>query len=83
VTGPDPLTRSRVAATLGELVEDLSADAVIVAVTRRRAGMTETFAVPFGNHHTTRGLAEFVYEALGPDDATDGDDAEETEEADE
>tara|TARA_R100001086_G_scaffold169725_2_gene92495 strand:+ start:2542 stop:2802 length:261 start_codon:yes stop_codon:yes gene_type:complete len=74
---PDQKTRQRIAAILGETVEDLSADAVIVAVTRRVAGGTETFAVPFGNIHAVRGLAEFVYGSLFDDEL---DEAEETEE---
>ena len=75
---PNRETRERIAAILGETVEDLSADAVIVAVTRRVGGGTETFAVPFGNIHAVRGLAEFVYESLSEED-----DEEETEEVEE
>lgn len=69
--GLDAMTRLRLSAVLGELVEDLSADAVIIAVTRRRLNATETFAVPFGNLHTMRGLAEYVYESIVPEDADD------------
>tara|TARA_A100001201_G_scaffold10633_1_gene14834 strand:+ start:334 stop:591 length:258 start_codon:yes stop_codon:yes gene_type:complete len=75
---PNRETRERIAAILGETVEDLSADAVIVAVTRRVGGGTETFAVPFGNIHAVRGLAEFVYGSL-----SDEDEEEETEEVEE
>ena len=73
----DPLSRLRLSAVLGEIVEDLSADAVIIAVTRRRNNATETFAVPFGNLHTTRGLAKYIYHSFVPQDVAD-----DTEEAD-
>tara|TARA_R100000654_G_scaffold73102_1_gene105529 strand:- start:194 stop:451 length:258 start_codon:yes stop_codon:yes gene_type:complete len=80
---PDRMTRERIAAILGETVEDLSADAVIVAVTRRIGGSTETFAVPFGNLHAVRGLSEFVYESLidqeDPDEDADACEEEEDE----
>jgi len=66
--------RERIAAIVGETVEDLSADAVIVAITRRRSKATETFAVPFGNLHAVRGLAEFVYGQLCDDPPEEDDD---------
>ncbi len=75
--GLDRTDRRRLAACLGEIVEDLSADAVIIAVTRRRKNATETFAVPFGNLHALRGLAEYVYESIVPDDDRDGESKEE------
>jgi hypothetical protein len=53
--------RERLALLLREISEDLVADGVIIAVTRRRRRSTETFAVHDGNIHTVRGLAEFVY----------------------
>lgn len=78
---PDRAVRERIGAILGETVEDLSADAVIVAVTRRRSGATETFAVPFGNVHAVRGLAEFIYGNLCDDDLEEEDEDEDEEES--
>ena len=49
--------RERLALLLREISEDLVADGVIIAVTRRRRRSTETFAVHDGNIHTVRGLA--------------------------
>ncbi len=69
--GPDERTRLRINRVVAEIVEELGADAVVVAVTRQRRRATETFAVPFGNLHAVRGLAEFVYTALGPDEIED------------
>ncbi len=66
--GPDEATRRRMARIVAEIIETLSADAVIVAVTRQRRRTTETFAIPFGNVHTVNGLAEFVYGRLGVED---------------
>ena len=81
---PNRQTRERIAAILGETVEDLSADAVIVAVTRRVGGGTETFAVPFGNIHAVRGLAEFVFGSLvDEDEEEDAEQAEEVEDDEE
>ena len=65
--GPDEATRRRMARIVAELVETVSADAVIVAVTRQRRRSTETFAIPFGNIHAVNGLAEFVYGNLAAD----------------
>ena len=44
-----------------QISEELCADGVIIAVTRRRRRATQTFAVHDGNVHTVRGMAEFVY----------------------
>lgn len=60
-----PDDKRRMGRIVGELVEDFAADAVLIAVTRRiKNGVTETFAVPFGNLHTCKGLAEYVYDAF-------------------
>ena len=81
--GPDEASRRRINRVVAEIVEELGADAVVVAVTRQRRRATETFAIPFGNLHAVRGLAEFVYGHLGPDemeDLTEEDDDDEVEE---
>ena len=49
---------------VAELVEVSSADAVIIGITRQRNRTTETIAVPFGNMHACRGVAEFIYAQL-------------------
>ena len=72
------------------LSEELMADAVMIAITRRKGNSTETFVVSDGNLHTLRGVAEYVYgkfcedpdleeededdEAETNDDDTEGDD---------
>jgi len=71
MSGPDEASRRRINRVVAEIVEELGADAVVVAVTRQRRRATETFAIPFGNLHAVRGLAEFVYGHLGPDDMED------------
>tara|TARA_R100001460_G_scaffold18117_3_gene38501 strand:+ start:222 stop:491 length:270 start_codon:yes stop_codon:yes gene_type:complete len=43
------------------LSEELMADAVMIAITRRKGDATETFVVSDGNLHTLRGVAEYVY----------------------
>tara|TARA_Y100001973_G_scaffold82633_1_gene122216 strand:- start:471 stop:758 length:288 start_codon:yes stop_codon:yes gene_type:complete len=43
------------------LSEELMADAVMIAITRRKGNSTETFVVSDGNLHTLRGVAEYVY----------------------
>lgn len=53
--------RERLGLMLREISEELSADGVIIAVTRRRRRATETFAIHDGNVHTVRGVAEFIY----------------------
>ncbi len=45
-----------------QLGEELSADAVLIAVTRRKGDATETFVVSDGNLHTLRGVAQYVYD---------------------
>jgi len=45
-----------------QLGEELSADAVLIAVTRRTGDATETFVVSDGNLHTLRGVAQYVYD---------------------
>lgn len=43
------------------LVEHAGAEAVLISFTRHRREQTETYAVPFGNLHAVRGLAEYTY----------------------
>ena len=76
--------RLRLSQLVGELVEDFSADGVIVAVTRRvKNGATETFAIPFGNLHTCRGLAEYIYDRfIESDHAVDDDEDEDEDDED-
>ena len=81
--GPDERTRRRINRVVAEIVEELGADAVVVAVTRQRRRATETFAVPFGNLHAVRGLAEFAYTSLGPEEMEDLTDEDEFEEGEE
>lgn len=79
---PDAGTRRRLQRLVAEIVEDLGADAVIVSFTRQRRRKTETFALPFGNAHAVRGLAEFVWGHLGPEDDLEEEEVVETEEED-
>jgi hypothetical protein len=60
------------------LSEELMADAVMIAITRRKGETTETFVVSDGNLHTLRGVAEYVYGKFCEDP-----DLEEDEEEDE
>jgi len=53
--------RATLGLALHQLSEELMADGIIIAVTRRRRRTTETFTVHDGNLHTVRGMAEFVY----------------------
>ena len=50
------------------LSEELMADAVMIAITRRKGQSTETFVVSDGNLHTLRGVAEYVYEKFCEDE---------------
>jgi hypothetical protein len=68
--------RERLVLLLREISEDLVADGVIIAVTRRRRRSTETFAVHDGNIHTVRGLAEFVYGHFCEDAVEEHEDSE-------
>ena len=64
------------------LSEELMADAVIIAVTRRKGESTETFAVSEGNLHCVRGVADYVYEKfceLEEEDEEPGESEEEAE----
>ena len=74
----DDETKLILRAVVGQLVEDLSADAVIISVTRRCSKRTETFAVPYGNAHACRGIAEFTYfkfcEDIAEEEEDDSDD---------
>lgn len=69
--------RAKLNRVVAELIEETSADAIIIGITRQRRRRTETIAVPFGNIHTCRGVAEFIYASLCEDP---DEDAEETEE---
>lgn len=60
--------------------EELMADAVMIAVTRRKGSSTETFVVSDGNLHTLRGVAEYVYEKFCEDEEEEGAEPEQQEE---
>ena len=68
--------RMKLSSVVAELIEETSADAIIIGITRQRKRQTETIAVPFGNLHACRGVAEFIYSSL-----CEGWDEEEEEEA--
>ena len=65
------------------LSEVLMADAVMIAITRRKGEMTETFVLSDGNLHTLRGVAEYIYGKFCEDpaleDEEEDDDSESTE----
>jgi hypothetical protein len=84
-SGPSIEVHRRIRRMIAEIVEDLGADAVVIGVTRQRKRQTETFAIPFGNLHAVRGVAEFIYGTLADEDDEDDleDDIESEEVADE
>ena len=51
-----------------ELVEEAGADAVVITMTRQRAGRTESYIKPFGNYHACRGLIEYAYGRMCEDE---------------
>lgn len=63
--------------SVAQLVENGGAEAVLICFTRHKRGETETFAVPYGNLHCVRGLAEYAYgkmcEGLDEEDMEDED----------
>ncbi len=65
------------------LSEELMADAVMIAITRRKGETTETFVVSDGNLHTLRGVAEYVYGKFCEDPDLDEDEEEEEEDEEE
>jgi len=65
------------------LSEELMADAVMIAITRRKGETTETFVVSDGNLHTLRGVAEYVYGKFCEDPDLEDDDDDEIEANDE
>lgn len=71
--------RTRLGLLLREVSEELCADGVIIAVTRRRRSATETFAIHDGNFHTVRGIAEFVYAHFCEDPPEEEGEEQETE----
>tara|TARA_Y100001937_G_scaffold128622_1_gene206279 strand:- start:3423 stop:3692 length:270 start_codon:yes stop_codon:yes gene_type:complete len=58
------------------LSEELMADAVMIAITRRKGNSTETFVVSDGNLHTLRGVAEYVYGKFCEDPDLEDDEVE-------
>jgi len=66
------------------LIEEVSADAVVICVTRQRKGQTETYVRPFGNIHACRGIVEYAYDQmLGEDEEEEQpEETEGTEDAD-
>tara|TARA_R100001510_G_scaffold57761_1_gene67559 strand:- start:1520 stop:1801 length:282 start_codon:yes stop_codon:yes gene_type:complete len=75
-----PRHRRILTASKNLLSEELMADAVMIAITRRKGNSTETFVVSDGNLHTLRGVAEYVYGKFceDPDLEEDEDDEIET-----
>jgi hypothetical protein len=75
-----PRHRQILTASKNLLSEELMADAVMIAITRRKGNSTETFVVSDGNLHTLRGVAEYVYGKFceDPDLEDDEDDEVET-----
>jgi len=65
------------------LSEELMADAVIIAITRRRRNSTETFVVSDGNLHTLRGVAEYIYAKFCEDPDLEDDEDDEIQASDE
>ena len=61
------------------LSEELMADAVMIAITRRKGNSTETFVVSDGNLHTLRGVAEYVYGKFCEDPELEEEDEEDEE----
>ena len=61
------------------LSEELMADAVMIAITRRKGQSTETFVVSDGNLHTLRGVAEYIYGKFCEDLDFEDEEDEETE----
>lgn len=60
-----PARRARaIRQAIGLLVEEAGADAVLICLTSHRGGKTETVAVPWGNLHAVRGIAEYAYDRL-------------------
>ena len=55
---------------VARLQEETGADAIVIALTRHSSKGTETLAVPYGNAHTCRGVAEYLYGVIceGADD---------------
>ncbi len=64
------------------LSEELMADAVVIAITRRKGETTETFVVSDGNLHTIRGVAQYVYDQFIDDPDIDEDEDGEIEATD-
>ena len=64
------------------LSEELMADAVVIAITRRKGETTETFVVSDGNLHTIRGVAQYVYDQFVDDPDIDEDEDGEIEATD-
>lgn len=65
------------------LSEELMADAVLIAITRRKGETTETFVVSDGNLHTLRGVAEYVYDQFIEQPDLEEDEEDEAEQPDE
>jgi len=63
--------------------EELMADAVMIAITRRKGKSTETFVVSDGNMHTLRGVAQHVYDQFIDDPELEEDDEVDTTEEEE
>jgi hypothetical protein len=68
-----PRHRQILTASKNLLSEELMADAVMIAITRRKGHATETFVVSDGNLHTLRGVAEYIYARFCEDSDLDDD----------
>ena len=66
---------------IAALIEHAGAEAMLISFTRHKRDQTETFAVPFGNLHAVRGLAEYTYGHVVEE--TDHDELEDEAEEDE
>lgn len=58
----EPRHRQILTVSKNLLSEELMADAIVIAITRRKGQTTETFLVSDGNLHTVRGVAQYVYD---------------------
>jgi|DEB0MinimDraft_6_1074348.scaffolds.fasta_scaffold263016_1 hypothetical protein len=74
----EPRHRQILTVSKNLLSEELMADAIVIAITRRKGQTTETFLVSDGNLHTVRGVAQYVYDQFleDPDFEVDEDDGE-------
>lgn len=70
-------TRKMLRDSVTRLVEELSADAVIISATYQCRRGTESVTLPWGNMHTCRGLAEFTCAQICDTELDEEDESEE------